>query len=105
MWKDLAFSLRALRRSPLLTLVAILSLGLGIGVNTTAFSVADALFLRPLPVEGPNQIVTLQARAEGRRQDNYFSYAECLELASGVPSFAGVAGISRRGSLLKTGDD
>ena len=57
--QDLRFSFRAMRRTPLATSVAVLSLALGIGANVAIFTVFDALLLRPLPVRNPGQIVIL----------------------------------------------
>lgn len=54
---DLRYGARSLRRSPAFALVAILSLGLGIGANTATFSLYNALVLRTLPVERPEELV------------------------------------------------
>src|ERR1700723_1755398 len=56
---DAAYGARALLRSPALTLVALLSLALGIGANTAIFSLLDAVMLRSLPVKDPAQLVLL----------------------------------------------
>ena len=53
MWKDLVFSLRTLRRSPLFISIAVLSLALGIGANTAIFSLLDQVTMRSLPVNDP----------------------------------------------------
>src|SRR5262249_44268384 len=56
---DLRLALRGLRRSPLFTTVAILSLALGIGANTAIFTLLDQLLLRHLPVRNPDELVML----------------------------------------------
>src|SRR5688572_3439409 len=56
---DLRLALRGLRRNPLFSTVAILSLALGIGANTAIFSLMDQLLLRKLPVHAPDELVML----------------------------------------------
>ena len=56
---DLRLALRGLRRNPLFTTVAILSLSLGIGANTAIFTLIDQILLRKLPVSHPEQLVML----------------------------------------------
>ncbi len=57
--QDSAYVLRQLRRSPVFALAAVLTLALGIGANTSIFSLVDQLILRLLPVQDPQEIVTL----------------------------------------------
>jgi len=57
--KDFQFALRAFRKSPVFTVVAILSLALGIGANTAIFTLLDQVLLRSMPVKDPQQLVLL----------------------------------------------
>src|SRR5205823_7912661 len=59
-WQDVRYGARILRRTPLITAVAILSLALGIGANTAIFSLMDSVMLRLLPVQKPEELVLLQ---------------------------------------------
>ena len=58
---DLQLALRALRATPLVSGVALISLALGIGANTAIFSLFNALMLRPLPVANPQRLVTVSS--------------------------------------------
>ena len=61
--RDLGYGARMLRRSPIVTTVAILSLALGIGANTALFSVVDAVLLKTLPVEAPDRLLVFEWQA------------------------------------------
>lgn len=56
---DFRYAIRTLLRSPGFLIAAVLSLGLGIGANTAIFSITNAVFLHPMPVEGPNRILEI----------------------------------------------
>jgi predicted permease len=60
---DLRYALRMMRRAPSFTVVAVLSLALGIGANTAIFSLLDALLLKSLPVHDPHQLYELRGTA------------------------------------------
>ena len=62
---DFRFGFRTLFKSPVLTLVIVLSLAIGIGANTAIFSVVNALLLKPLPYPNPDRLAVLWLRSPG----------------------------------------
>jgi predicted permease len=72
--RNLRFSFRTLFKSPGFTLVAVLSLGLGIGANTTIFTLISSLFLNPLPVENSSELVAVFTTDE-RNANGFFATA------------------------------
>jgi len=60
LWQDLRFALRTLRKTPVFTIVAILTLALGIGANTAIFQLLDAVRMRNLPVANPQQLAAVR---------------------------------------------
>jgi predicted permease len=88
--QDARYALRLLRRSPLFTLTAALSLAIGIGANITIFSIANALLLRPLPgLERPEQLVDVGRTQNGTGFDTV-SYPNYRDLRERTRSIAGL---------------
>jgi len=77
---DLSFALRMLRKSPVFTLVSVLSLGLGIGANTAIFTLIKRTYLEMLPVRNPEQIVRVVRSNISMPQGSSFSYPLYREL-------------------------
>ncbi|HKO63194.1 MAG TPA: ABC transporter permease, partial [Pyrinomonadaceae bacterium] len=72
--RDLRYGVRMLGRTPAFTAIAILSLALGIGANATVFSLMDAVMLRALPVQNPDQLVLVGTGLPGEPPHTDFSY-------------------------------
>src|ERR1043166_2573103 len=88
---DLRLAARSLGRSPGFLAVAVLSLALGIGANTTAFSLANALLFRPLPVPRPGELVGVFTSDYSGPAFGTSSYPDYLDLVASTRSFAGLA--------------
>jgi len=91
--RDVRIGARRLRRSPAYTVVAVLTLMLGIGASVAMFTVLNAVVLRPLPYPGSERLVRIWP-AEN------FNIALSREMATGLPSVAAATGISRWGLTL-----
>jgi putative ABC transport system permease protein len=79
--QDLFFAWRSLRRRPVFTLMAVLTLALGLGANVAMFSVIRAVLLRPLPYESPEALVKLVGLDRETGEKNNLSPADFLDFA------------------------
>jgi len=107
--QDLKYGLRTLVRSPGFTLIAVLSLALGIGANTAIFTLTDAVFLNPLPVQDASRVIelftvdhaTVTTAANFTRTPmsfkNYLDFRDQNDLFSGLAGFA-PAGVALTGN-------
>jgi predicted permease len=89
--KDLRYGARMLVRQPGFAAVAILSLGLGVGVNTTIFSVVNAVLLKPSAVKGADRLVEVYSSPNEDFQFLTSSYPDYLDLRDSADAFSGLA--------------
>jgi predicted permease len=91
MMTDLRFALRQLRKSPQFTLLAVITLTLGIGLNTAIFSLINDLFLKGLPFQEPDRVLHLYTRAKDRTDDFPMSAPRFMLYRDGQTIFSGFA--------------
>ena len=77
--QDLKYALRGLRKHRSFTAVAVLTIALGVGINTALFSVFDAFVLKPLPLKDPSRLVSLEGRDKDGLRRRLFSYLDYLD--------------------------
>ena len=79
LFKDIRFAARGLVRHPGFALAAVLTLALGIGVNTALFTIFNVLVLKPLPIADPQSVIQVTGINEDGQNVNNFSYLEYLD--------------------------
>jgi predicted permease len=88
---DCRFAFRQVRKEPAVTATVVITLGLGIGVNTAMFSLLNGWLLRPLPVPSPQQVTVLASQQKEGSNGN-FSYPDFLDFQRGDDSFSSLFG-------------
>src|SRR5215467_4591340 len=90
--QDIRYAFRSFGKNPGFTLAAVLSAAIGIGANTSIFSVANALLLRPLPYDSPDRLVILWNRSPGLSiTEDWFSTAQYFDSKTEHHGFEQVA--------------
>ena len=87
--QDLRFAIRVLLRTPVYTVVLVLTLAIGIGANTAIFSLVDAVLIKMLPVQNPEQLLAINTYSQRGEQTN-FSYPLFQQLRDNTHTFTGV---------------
>ena len=90
---DVRYGICTLRRSPGFTLVAVVSLALGIGANTTIFSVANAALYRPLPFDDPDRLVVIHEQNTRRESQRLPMLSTMIEWQEQARSFERIEGV------------
>lgn len=96
--QDVSFAMRALRRAPAFSIVAILTLALGIGANTAIFSVVRGILLKPLPFQKPSELVMVTPTVNG--QNWIWSPANLRDVQEQSKTFTSIAAMESRSAVL-----
>jgi predicted permease len=103
MLRDFRFAFRVLTARPIFTLVAALSLALGIGANSAIFGLVDALWFRPLAVLKPGEIVRIFS-VTAQDREGRLSYPDYLDLKQQATSLRELVAIGGRGAFVEDGN-
>ena len=108
LWQDLRYGVRMLLKQPGFTLIAVVTLALGIGANTAIFSIVKGVLLRPLPYAEPQQLVRLfesVERAALASERMEVAPANFLDWRAQTQSFSGLAAYGTTGSVISEGGE
>ena len=100
LWQDLRYGARMLRTKPGFTLIAVITLALGIGANTAIFSVINALILSPPSIAEPERVAAIWRTPKDKRTEGFVSYLELKDWQAQNKSFELIAGYKPNGFIL-----
>jgi putative ABC transport system permease protein len=106
-WSNIRYSLRMLLKKPGLTLAAIIAIALGVGANTTIFSVVNTVLLQPLPFEEPDKLLMLSTEVSGLTQTGpgSFSLPDFMDIQARASTLEHVATYQRSGTVITEGGE
>lgn len=102
---DIRFGLRMLAKNPGFAATAILTLAVGIGLNTAVFSLVNAMLFNPLPVRAPQELAGIYDTTPGQTIYEPVSYPDYKDLRDQSSSFSGLIGYSLTSLALDRGDE
>src|SRR5678810_1291783 len=102
---DLRYAIRMLLKSPGFSLIAIVTLALGIGANSTIFSVIETVLLRPLPFSKPNELAMLWSAPDNGNGRETHSFPDFKDFREQTKSFAALALYAGGSTILSTNSD
>ncbi|HEX4949740.1 MAG TPA: ABC transporter permease [Blastocatellia bacterium] len=103
LWQDLHYGVRMLRKQPGFSLIAILTLALGIGANTAIFSIVSAVLLRPFAYQEPERLVNVKERGEGGGTGFSPSYPNFVDWRAQNTALTSIAAVRGNESFNFTG--
>jgi predicted permease len=101
--RDIRYALRQLRKSPGFTAAAVLTLALGLGASSAIFCLMDGLWLHPMRVPHPGELVRIFSTTQ-QGNEGTFTYTEFQTLAQRASALKSVVAIGRRGAILPRND-
>ena len=104
LFKDIRYAIRSLVKQPAFTGIAVLTLALGIGANTTIFSVINALILSPPRITEPDRVVAVWKTPKDKRSEGFVSYLDLQDWRTRNQSFEDIAGYKPNGFNLVEGE-
>src|SRR5258708_6922572 len=103
--KDIRYAIRSLLRQPAFTAIAVLTLALGIGANTTIFSLINVLILSPPLITDRDRVVAVWKTPKDKRAEGSVSYLDLQDWRTRNQSFEDIAGYKQNGFYLTEGGD
>jgi len=100
LWQDLRYGARMLIKQPGFTLIAALTLALGIGANTAIFSVINALILNPPRIAEADRVASIWRTEKDKRSEGYVSYLDLQDWGAQSRGFEAIAGYKPNGFIL-----
>ena len=102
---DLKYALRMLFKAPVFTIVAVLTLALGIGANSAIFSVVDAVLLRPLPFPQPERLIAVWSKVEHEAERETSSFPDYADIRDQSQTIESLTCYTEASAVLGTGPE